>query len=55
MKQPPFQLERYFAARESMSIEANHIIVHAGAQDAIFSFVNTMLAASDHAIVSRAF
>lgn len=38
-------------AKHYTSIDADHIIVHTGAQEAIFSFVNTMLAAGDHAIV----
>jgi aspartate/methionine/tyrosine aminotransferase len=33
------------------SVEPEQIIVHTGAQEAIFSFVNTMLSAGDHMIV----
>jgi aspartate/methionine/tyrosine aminotransferase len=33
------------------SIDIDHLIVHTGAQEAIFSFVNSMLKAGDHMIV----
>jgi aspartate/methionine/tyrosine aminotransferase len=38
-------------AKQYTSIDPDHIIVHTGAQEAIFSFMNAMLSAGDHMIV----
>jgi DNA-binding transcriptional MocR family regulator len=42
-------------SKRYMSIDPDHIIVHTGAQEAIFSFVNAMLSAGDHIADRTAF